>query len=980
MKPPFCLKCVICLIGACALVVAAEQRSPLTPQQAQTHFRLDPGLRIELAAAEPEVQSPVAMCFDEDGRLWVVEMLDYPNGPQPGRPPEGRIKILEDRNGDGRYEQARVFAEGLLFANGLLRWRDGVLVTAAPHIVHLRDTDGDGQADRREVLYEGFAVENPQLRVSHPILGMDNWVYVVNGLRGGKIKRPGRAETPLDISGLDFRFDPVNGRYEAVTGMGQYGNTFDDWGNRFVCTNRNHLIPIVLPDRYVRRNPFLAPPEPVRDNQGAGGAARVYPLSKNWTTSNLHAGTFSAACGVFIYRGSLLPATYRGAAFTCDPTGNLIHMETLSPDGVTFRGKPAREGVEFLATPDDWCRPVFLTSGPDGALYFVDMYRAVIEHPEWMPPELRNRPDLLWGKDKGRIWRIVPADHQDKSPRPRLSRATVLELVALLEHVDAWWRTTAQRLLLERQDRTAVEPLRRLARQADKPLARLHAAWLLAGLGELDDDTVLGLLQHEHPRLREHGVALAEQRLKDSITLREQVIALADNADARVRFQVALSLGEWDDDQILPPLARIALAGAEDSWTRMAVATAVPQRAGALVTELTRRRPGLTARATPGRLALLRELATLIGARRDTEEIATLLQVLSELDIKDRLHWQAAGLNGLSEGLARRGEQMAAFVEALSASRRPLVEQVNRLLAEAATVAGDLRRSAEERLAAVRLLAHAPWSVAEKSLPGLLTDDEPQVRLAAVRAIAAQPRAEVASLLLGPWRGYSPAVRREVLEAVLSRTERTLTLLQAIEAGQVKPNDLDALRSRQLLNSKDPAIRDRARRLLQNNLPADRKQVLERYRAALSMPGDAGRGRMVFQKHCATCHRVAGLGVDVGPDVSDTRTKTSEQLLLDILDPNAAIDSNFVNFTVTTKSGRVLTGILVAETSSSITLRRAESQTDVVLRQDVEEIQSTGVSLMPEGLERSISVAELADLVAFLKNWRYLDGSIPIGK
>jgi putative membrane-bound dehydrogenase-like protein len=443
-------------------------KGPLAPAPARKAFRLAPGLRAEVVAAEPEVESPVALAFDEDGRLWVVEMRDYPNGPAPGRPPEGRIRVLEDRDGDGRYEHSTVFADRLLFANGLMPWKGGVVVTAAPHILYLRDSDGDGQADHREILFEGFAAQNPQLRVSHPVLGLDNWIYVANGLRGGQVRRHGRADAvPVNLSGMDFRFDLVRDRHEAVSGMGQYGNAFDDWGRRFVCDNRHHLRHVVLPHRYLRRNPFLAVPAVLEDTSElelgqAGAGGRVYPLSRNWTTSNLHAGRFTAACGVCIYRGDLLPPEYRGTAFTCEPTGNLVHEEILRPYGATFRSRPARAGVEFLATPDDWFRPVALAHGPDGALYVVDMYRAVIEHPDFMPPELKNRPDLTLGKDKGRIWRIVPEQGKPARARPRLSKAATADLVPLLAHENAWWRTTAQRLLLERQDRAAVGPLREL--------------------------------------------------------------------------------------------------------------------------------------------------------------------------------------------------------------------------------------------------------------------------------------------------------------------------------------------------------------------------------------------------------------------------------------------------------------------------------------------------------------------------------------
>src|ERR1043166_7010263 len=291
---------------------------PLSPQEAQKLFKLDSGLRIELVACEPQIESPVAMAFDPDGRLWVVEMRDYPNGPKKGEKPMGRIRILEDKDGDGFFETSTIWADNLLFANGLLLWKDGASVTKAPHIVHMRDTAGKGKADKTDVLYEGFAEQNPQLRVSHPILGLDGWIYCANGLRGGKAVWAGATDKPhkpVDLSGMDFRFDPLGGgdpaAYEAITGPGQYGNTFDEWGNRFICDNRHHLRHVVMEQKYVKRNPYLAAPALVEDisvleDGPLSSGGKVYPLSKNWTTSSLHEGRFTAACGVFIYHGNLL--------------------------------------------------------------------------------------------------------------------------------------------------------------------------------------------------------------------------------------------------------------------------------------------------------------------------------------------------------------------------------------------------------------------------------------------------------------------------------------------------------------------------------------------------------------------------------------------------------------------------------------------------------------------------------------------------
>ncbi|MCS6853013.1 MAG: c-type cytochrome [Gemmataceae bacterium] len=950
---------------------------------------------MELVAAEPQIESPVAMAFDEDGKLWVVEMRDYPNGPGPGQPPEGRIKVLQDRDGDGRYETARIFAERLLFANGLLPWRGGVIVTAAPHILYLADTDGDGQADRREVLFEGFAAQNPQLRVSFPVLGVDGWVYVANGLRGGSVVRPGGQGPPVNLSGMDFRFELLPGpertvavgRHEAISGMGQFGNTFDDWGNRFVCDNRHHLRHVVLPHHFLRRNPHLAAGQVLEDvsetedpNAPPAAGARVYPLSRNWTTSNLHAGRFTAACGVFIYRGRLL-AEHHGAAFTCEPTGNLVHEEFFRPSGATFRSKPAREGVEFLATPDEWFRPVSLAHGPDDALYVVDMYRAVIEHPEFMPVELKNRPDLTLGKDRGRIWRIVPEGMSREAARPALGRASAAELASLLASPNVWLRTTAHRLLLEQAHPQATEPLRQLLQPSSEPIARVQAAWLLHHRGQLTTEDIAALLADGHSRVREHAVRLAAERGADLARepIASRLLARADDPDPRVRFWAALVFGELPGPTKLAPLARIALGGSDDRWTRWAVASAVPTQAGELIRQLRTIPKGFGGDPTPERLLLLHELAVLVGARHETAEVADVFELLFAIPGQEAFRWQLAGINGLVEGMERRGLQLGAFLSRLPADRRAAAEQAAALLEQATSLAKDPNRPLAERLDGIRLLAHAPWPSAQPVLIGLIADDPIQeVRLTAVRALAAHARPEVPRLLLQSWRSYTPAVRRQVIEVLLRQPERVRVLLDELEAGRLKPGDFDALRTRQLVNHPQADIRKRAQQLLRANLPADRQKVLLEYQSALSLTGDPKRGMAVFQKQCASCHRIANVGVQVGPDISDTRTKTPEMLLLDILNPNQAIDSNYVNYTVLTKSGKALTGIIAVETASSLTLKRADNQVDVVLKQDIEEIQSTGVSLMPEGLEKAISVAEMADLISFLKNWRYLDGSVPL--
>lgn len=940
-------------ILALALLAQAKPRevkSPLTPEEELAEFKVLPGLRVELVAAEPDVQSPVAAAFDENGRLFVVEMLDYPIYDK-SRPPQGRIRMLEDRSGDGRFTATSVFAEGLLMAQGLMPWKGGLLVTQAPNVLYLKDTDGDGKADVREPLYSGFAVENPQLRVSFPTLGIDNWIYVANGQRGGKIRAATRPESkPIDIGGQDFRFDLVRDRAEAVTGFGQFGLTFDDWGHRFVCTNRNHIIPLVVPNRYFQRNPFLAAPGPVTDNQGPGGAARVYPISKNWTLTSIHSGTFTAACGVFVYRGDLLPRDYYGHVFTCEPTGNLVHEETLVSKGGSYAWSPPHEGTEFLASPDNWFRPVSMFPGPDGALYVVDMYRAEVEHPDWVPADLKNRYDFNHRRDQGRIWRIVPEGRRNPAPRPSLGRARTAELVALLDHPDVWWRMTAHRLLLERQDRDAWGPLRKLA-ASGTALGRLEAAWVLEGLGTLDLDLVLRLLADPNPGVRENAVRMSE-RWAGQRPATEQLLRLAEDPDSHVRWQTALSLGAWDSDEILGALAKIAELALDDRWTRLAVASAVPSRAGKLLARI----------QDP---VFSRELAAIVGSRGDREEVAAVVLGLSAAAPAR----QAAVLNGLAEGMGRRSTKLGEFLGSL-----PAAEAARAILAQAGQTATSADRPLAERLDAIRLLVHVPWSSAGPALGALLAEKEPQeIRIAAVSALSTHAEPDVPRILMAAWKKALPALRREILESMSRRPERIHALLDEIQAGRMTPGELGASLLRQLQHHGDASLRERARKLIESNLPEDRQKVIDRYKPALAHEGDAKRGREIFRANCSSCHKIAGIGTLVGPDISDTMGKAPEQLLVDILDPSRVIDNNYVNYVVRTKSGSVLSGFIAAQTASSLTLRRGEGQEDVVLRQDIDEIKSSGVSLMPDGLEKNIPVEGMSDLIAFLKGWRFID-------
>ena len=979
----WCLTIVLC-VSTMKFVVAAETSpaktpaGPLSPAESQAAFVLDASLKIEVVAAEPEVIDPVAVQFGSDGSLWVVEMRDYPHGPAAGQAPKSRIKRLRDQDGDGRFESAQVFADELLFVTGVLPYRDGLIATLAGKILFLADRDGDGTAEYRETWFSGFAEENSQLRANHPTFGPDGYVYIANGLRGGKIvaERPEwkKDREPLVITGFDFRFHPETGDFSAVNGHGQFGLTFDDFGRQFVCSNRNPCQHIVFDDRYLRQNPLYGVRQVMHDVCVAGENSRLYPISKAWTTSTLHANQFTAACGVTIYRGNGMPAEYYGNAFTCDPTGNLVHREVVTPSGATFTGRSPYEGREFLASPDTWFRPVNLAHGPDGALYVVDMYRAVIEHPDFMPEELKTRPDLLLGTDRGRIWRVT--SREAKPVVADVSKPlTPAQALKDLGHPNSYQRDRAFRFLIEQQPADVIAEQVLPAVQGQSAVARSLGLRLLEAWGTLTPAQVVAALGDAAPEVRETALLLGERWWSDAAVSAALMARLQDDS-ARVRFQAVLALSLAPaGPQLVAPLAAVCRQDAHDPWTRAAVLTAVRDQAAGLLAVLLTDPPG-AAMSTAGLVALCHDLAEVSAAPAfdgTREPVWQALLAAPETESSAAMRW--AVLDGLGQGLRRRGIVLANSAGFPSTAAGPVQAWLN----TACQNVGDESQPMGIRLQALAVARQADVETATAAILPLVMSSATDVTLqqAAFDALAGFPQPELATPLLEFFGGAPPSARRGILDVLLANDARTAVLITALEQQQVKATELDPTRAQRLINHRDPALRARARKVLEA-ATAERGAVLTTYAPVLTLKADPLRGRQIFEKQCVTCHRVGDLGVNVGPDIADTRTKTPDVLLTAILDPNRAIDNNYFGYTVILNDGRVQTGIITAETSASITLRQPEGKTDTILRSDIDELRNTGMSLMPVGFEKNITPEQMADLISFLKNWRYLDGDVPL--
>jgi putative membrane-bound dehydrogenase-like protein len=901
--------------------------------------------------------------------------------PYPEKTPSGRITRLEDRDGDGRFDACTIFLAGLAWPTSVVPYDGGVFIAVAPDILYAKDTDGDGVADLKKVMFAGFGNENVQGLLNGLLWGPDGWIYGVTSSNGGEIGNLTRPEQkPVSVRGRDFRFKPDGSLFEAVSGGGQFGHSFDDWGHRFTCSNSNHIRQIVLPEWDLERNPALVVTGVTADIAAEGAAAPVYRISQAepWRlvrtrqraadpdmrkrlppTELVATGFFTSATGVTIYRGSAYPEEYRGNAFVGDVGGNLVHRKSLTPLGATYRAARADQGVEFLASTDNWFRPVNFTNTPDGTLLILDMYRETIEHPWSIPEPIKQHLDLTSGKDRGRLFELV-RDEPGRHRRPRLSGASTSELVGFLADPDAWWRETAQRLLIERRDPAAIQPLRDLVARRPSALGRLHGLWTLQVLGALEPRDVLLGLNDPEPRLREQAVRLSGTVMAADPGVRSAVVALAGDPDSMVRFQVALSLGEaGPEPAVINALAQIAVRDAADPWTRMAIQSSVAHRAGQLLAVLAEKPRFLG--SSQGQL-WLGDLATLIGGERDPAQIKQLLKRLQDTrtgsDVMTRV------LIALNQGLRRAGSSLTAVLGEEAAA---LLEPLGKLAEETAMSA----MAADRRLPAIALLALAHPGRIVALMPDLLDAHEPtDVQLAALHALGEVHDPGVARSILARWKSMSPSVRREAAEMLFSRPERLEPLIEALEAKALPVSEIEPDRIKQLRVLKEPRLRARACRILDaaGSPGADRKAAIESYRTALGLAGEPGRGRAVFQKACATCHRLAGQGIDVGPDLATVSGRSEEDLLLHILDPNREVASNYINYNVATVDGRTLSGIIAAESAAAITLKRAEGVIETVPRSQVEAIASTGSSLMPEGLEKGLDPRDFADLIALLRS------------
>jgi putative membrane-bound dehydrogenase-like protein len=949
----------------------------LSPAEALKAFTLRPGLEIELVAAEPLVVDPVAFAWGADGRLWVVEMRDYPLGLDGKGKSGGVVKILDDDDGDGRYDRATVFLDGLAYPTSVLPYRNGAFICSVPEILFASDTDGDSRADNRSTVVSRLTVGNPQHLANGLRLGLDGWIHCANGGTNTVAIAKRWNDKEVQIGTRDFRFHPETGEVEPLAGRSQCLRETDDFGNWFGSNNSNPMFHFVLEEQYLKRNPFATYPNPQRDVSVTPGASEVFPTSKTVIRFNQpqSANRFTSACSATFYRDDFLGEEFCGNSFVCEPVHNLVHREIVEPKGQSFTSRRAadEQKSEFLSSTDNWFRPSMVRTGPDGALWVADMYRLVIEHPEWISKEWQAKLDLRAGSDKGRIYRIFPKGLKPW-PIPKLARLTELELVAKLESPNGIVRDMAQQLLVERfgsrhgrnwggdksrsfEKGHAVEALIKLVNDAGRPTARLHAISTLALFGdELDTIVLRKALADEHPGVRRMAIRLAdnEQVLLDPELF--PAMAKAAVGSEPLEMQLALALGDVD-----PTDARAVLLAKMLCDDGLLGAAAKSSLNKVNLGDVAR---GLSTLQVPDPKVPVSHMIDIAAAMEDNVVLKHLFQLVENGPPAKRREATIAIL----EGLSRQGMTLAKLRHLLSL--RKTVDDFRDYVATLRALVVDEKASLADRTAAFGILGHdSEFRTAEIELiRRLLTPQTPdELQAAAIAACRHYPDATATELMLAAWPGFSPTRRAQTLDVCLSRVAAAELIVDAIAAKMIAPAEIDIVRTQALLYHKYAPVREKARKVLAANIDANRSRVVDEFQSALTLAGDAARGKQVFATSCANCHKLGDVGHSIGPDLLALTDKRPETTLISLFDPNRAVESKYTAYTAETILGLTYTGVLVGESSHEITLALADGKRQTIARRDLESFRTGAKSFMPEGMEKDLTPQKVADLLAFLK-------------
>ena len=946
--------------------------APLEPTDSLHSIQVPDGFQVELIASEPLVQDPVAIDWDTEGRLWVAEMADYPLGIDGKGKPGGRIRVLTDTDQDGNYDASTLFLQDIGFPNGVMTWRNGVLVTAAPELFYAEDTDGDGRADVKEVLFSGFMEGNQQLRVNGLRWGLDNLVHCASGAHhagfgSGNSIRSTKTGDVIVIGSRDFRFHPDSGWLDPQSGPSQYGRVRNDFGDWFGVQNSWPLWHYVLQDHYTRRNgrvPSVDPRQQVRMPR----MPEVYsakPPQRRFHGFD-HAGHYTSACGICIYRDEVLFPRSEAHAFTCEPFHNLVQHHILRHASVSYSGRRADDGpVDFFASTDRWTRPVMSRTGPDGALWIVDMYRYMIEHPQWLPESGQEalRSGYRAGEGMGRIYRIVRQGAATRA-QPFPMADNWQQRVELLRHPNGIVRDLAHRRLLQDPKPEVADATDEIARdRMALPEARIQALSLLTGLQARAPQTLRQALQDASPSVRRFAIRMAEGLHEPQML--DAVLALVNDEHPQVQLQLACSLGEWSDPEAGVALAKLATRGELDVFTRAAIVSSLPQHYRTFIDSILPDWDRIPAGIVD---------AMLLVGEDYPEELCRIVQRLCDTSLSALQPSRRTASSG-GRQIGRIGEWLDSLharnlsLEDLANEEPKLLPAVESVRVATNTLRTQLRASNRYQQETVALLGREPTYLDEdlKLLTGALSNQQTtELQQTALHRLEGIQDQRVADLLVRKCAELLPNARAKVVQILLRRWQWQLKLLEGIKAGAISRQEVSLAQRQRLLASRNNAVAALAQEVVGTSAKPQRLDIVSDYRRSV-YSGNASRGRDVFQANCEVCHTLDRHKRLIGPDLRSLTRRSKDALLEAILDPSQNIDPKFTAYTFLLASGQSVIGLVTHEDQQSLTLLNAEGQQRRLLRSAIESSYRSIHSIMPEGFELKIDPRQMSDLIAFIQ-------------
>ncbi|MGI9474715.1 MAG: neutral/alkaline non-lysosomal ceramidase N-terminal domain-containing protein [Rubripirellula sp.] len=934
----------------------------VSAEEALKTFQLSKGYDITLAAAEPVVRDPINMAFDAEGRMWVVEMGDYPDGEN-----EGRVKTLVDQDGDGVFETATLFLDNLSYPTGVFPWKDGVLVSVAPDILYARDTNGDGRADQVEKLYTGFRLANPQHRVNGFTYGLDHSLHLASGDNLGELTSNVTGET-VNSSGHDVQIRPDDGAISVTSGRTQFIRSRNDWGEWFGNDNSRPMYHFPIDDAYLKRNGAIAYSAGTEQLFSPPVAPPVFPVTEATERFNdlFAARRFTSACSSIVARTqdfSMLDSPH-DVAFICEPVHNLVHRAVLEPHGASYvavRGSSEQQS-EFLASSDPWFRPVRALVGPDGALYVVDMYRETIEHPEWIPESWQAQLDLTAGSDRGRIYRVTPSDRSHRS-LPAVSTWTAPELIEALAADVGPLRDLVQQQVIELNDSSMRPELERLALDDSSAVGRVHALSILNTLEQLESRVLRDAFTSKHAGVLLVAIRLSESRL-DEPSFLECLSATARHNDPRVVKQTALALGQSIAPEAGKILAAIACQPTLDEWVARAVLSSSSPHAKLVLRAMLELASKQSEPQTLGRDRLLSKLlATAQATDVDlTEDFAALI-LQTSIDESTQLRLAASFASAL------RGTPKGPSATELL---RPIYGQALERIA-------DDKETETHRCEALQLVGIGIDSVESERqlLVDLLAPSTPaRVQAEAVACLGRLRDVESCQAMIERWPSLSEGIRAHCVREMLQQHSWTQVLLDALESKQIQPRELAPAALQQLKHTGSRSMRVRAERLSSNSTDQEKRTLIRRYLDTMNDETDIVKGAQLFKKHCAVCHVADAKGQAIGASLDNLSDRSEVALTTAILDPNKAVDPKYLTYVIRSNDDRILSGTIEQEAGQSLTIAHADGKRTTIRRSEIADMKNAGISLMPEGMESVLTPDAMRDLIGYLQH-SYQDARTP---